>query len=305
MAHHVLRPLGIGDEERQMAVEPQQARPTTTRAPRRAPRAPDHDRVQFIGNATLLLRYGALTLLTDPNFVHRGAEVELGYGLTSTRLTDPALDVEELPPIDAVLLSHDHGDHFDAVAADWLSKDVPIITTPSAAAQLSDRGFTALRPLATWESAEIEKGDVRLRLTALPAQHGAGMLSLAMPETMGTLLELWRVAPEPLRIYISGDTVIHDGIDEIAARFPAIDLAFLHLGGMRVLGMAVSMDADQGVELLRRIGARIAIPIHYNDYGTDSSTLAEFVARVGEAGLQDRVRYLQHGDSWSLEARPG
>jgi L-ascorbate metabolism protein UlaG (beta-lactamase superfamily) len=272
-----------------------------TRPPRRG--VPRRDGVQFIGNATLLIRYGGLTLLTDPNFVHRGAEVELGYGLTATRLTDPAVDVEDLPPIDLVVVSHDHGDHFDAIAADWLPHDVPIVTTSSAAAHLSTLGFTAARPLTTWDATDFDKDGVRLRVTSLPAQHGSGILSMAMPETMGAMLELWSGRAEPLRIYLSGDTMIHAGIDEIGERFPAIDLAFVHLGGMRVLGMAVSMDADQGVELVERIGAKLTIPVHYNDYGTDSSTLAEFVARVGEAGLQDRVRYLQHGDTWWLPGR--
>lgn len=54
-------------------------------------------RVQFIGNATLLIRYGALTLLTDPNFLHRGQLAHLGYGLVSRRLTEPAVDVADLP----------------------------------------------------------------------------------------------------------------------------------------------------------------------------------------------------------------
>ncbi|HEX6139152.1 MAG TPA: MBL fold metallo-hydrolase [Candidatus Limnocylindria bacterium] len=260
----------------------------------------------FIGNATLLIRYGELTILTDPNFVHHGADVAMGYGLTATRVTDPALDAEEVPQPDVVVLSHHHGDHFDAVAEDWLGRGVPIITTPAATRQLEEAGFGDVRPLASWESAQVSHGEDHLRVTALPAQHGTGVMAAAMPDTMGSLLELWRGPMErpddvaPLRIYISGDTILHDGLDEIPARFPQIDVAFLHLGGNRVLGSLVSMDAVQGVELIERLRPRVAVPVHYNDYGTAQSTLAEFVAAANEAGLQDRVVYLRHGESLPL-----
>ena len=75
-----------------------------------------NDSLTFIGNATVLLRVAELTILTDPNFIHRGEEVPLGYGLSTTRLTDPAMEIEDLPPLDLVLLSHFHGDHSDRVA---------------------------------------------------------------------------------------------------------------------------------------------------------------------------------------------
>jgi L-ascorbate metabolism protein UlaG (beta-lactamase superfamily) len=115
--------------------------------------------VQFIGSATLLIRYGPFTILTDPNFVHRGAEVALGFGLTATRATDPSVDAEQVPQPEVVILSHDHGDHFDAVAADWLDDGVPILTAPGAVAELRERGFGDVRALETWESASFERGD--------------------------------------------------------------------------------------------------------------------------------------------------
>src|SRR3954471_9676649 len=77
----------------------------------------------FIGTATVLLRVGGFTILTDPNFLHAGDHAYLGLGLTSKRRTTPAMDLEDLPPLDLVLLSHHHGDHFDRVAAEGLDKD--------------------------------------------------------------------------------------------------------------------------------------------------------------------------------------
>src|SRR3954451_17073811 len=71
----------------------------------------------FIGTATVLIRCGGFTFLTDPNFLHQGEHAKLGYGLRSRRLTQPALRIEELPQLDFIVLSHHHGDHFDDVAA--------------------------------------------------------------------------------------------------------------------------------------------------------------------------------------------
>jgi L-ascorbate metabolism protein UlaG (beta-lactamase superfamily) len=67
----------------------------------------------FVGNATAILSYAGFTILTDPNFLRRGDHVHLGYGMTAARRTDPALELEALPSIDLVLLSHMHEDHFD------------------------------------------------------------------------------------------------------------------------------------------------------------------------------------------------
>ena len=72
--------------------------------------------IQSIGTATVLLRCGPFVLLTDPNFLHRGQFAWLGRGLVSRRLTEPALQLSELPDLDAVVLSHLHGDHWDPVA---------------------------------------------------------------------------------------------------------------------------------------------------------------------------------------------
>ena len=76
----------------------------------------------FVGNATVLIRYAGFTILTDPNFLHAGEHVHLGYGLSSKRTTNPAVEIEDLPPLDFVLLSHLHGDHFDRVAERKLNK---------------------------------------------------------------------------------------------------------------------------------------------------------------------------------------
>src|ERR671917_1914982 len=111
--------------------------------------------VFFVGTATVILRYAGFTILTDPNFLHAGDHVHLGYGLTAERLTNPALDIEQLPALDFVVLSHYHGDHFDRVAEERLRKDLPIITTEHAASELKDKSFTPPVALDTWQGVTV------------------------------------------------------------------------------------------------------------------------------------------------------
>src|SRR4051794_41561094 len=114
----------------------------------------------FIGNATVLLRWGPFTLVTDPNFLHAGERAYLGWGLTSKRLLEPAMQVEDLPHLDAVVLSHLHGDHFDRRARRGLDRTLPIITTSHASRLLQGvHGFRRAVGLRTWESHRLTEGD--------------------------------------------------------------------------------------------------------------------------------------------------
>ena len=248
-----------------------------------------------------LLRYAGLTILTDPSFLHKGDHVHLGYGLTSQRLTEPALGLEQLPQVDFVLLSHLHEDHFDRLVEESLDKALPIVTTPQAAAKLRRKGFHGARGLRTWETLVVRSGDVTVRVTAMPGRHGPGFVNRLLPDVMGTMVE-YEKAGEGLclRLYISGDTLVHDELREIPRRYPGIDLALLHLGGTRVLGVLVTMDARQGVQALRLIGPRMAVPLHYDDYDVFKSPLDEFAAAVREAGLETHVSYVARGDRYAF-----
>lgn len=262
----------------------------------------DQGSVQFIGNATVVIRYGGLTILTDPTFIHRHEQVSIGYGMHSTRLVDPAMGIADLPPLDVIVLSHFHGDHFDQVAERDLDKSIPIITNGEAAKELLQRGFRYPKPIDTWSYVSIEKGDMRLRITAMPGRHGPPLSDLIMPEVMGSLLEFEGAGASPFRIYITGDTLFFDDLGDIPKRHRDIDLALLHLGGTRVLGILVTMDGKQGVELIKMVRPRRSIPIHFNDYDVFTSPLSDFEAEVAAAGLQDRVHYLNHGDTYNFRA---
>jgi L-ascorbate metabolism protein UlaG (beta-lactamase superfamily) len=263
---------------------------------------PDRGSVLFVGTATTVLRLGPFTLLTDPNFLHAGDHVHLGYGLFSKRLTNPALEVEDLPPLDACLLSHFHGDHWDRVATRKLPKDLLVLTPPEAARALRRRGFRRAHALARWEAAVLRRGEAWLRVTAMPGKHGPPVVSSLLPDVMGSMLELGRGAGLPrFRLYVSGDTLVHDELRKVPERYPHVDLGLFHLGGTRVLGVLVTMDAEQGIRAIRLVRPDVAVPIHYDDYGVFKSPLEDFVRAVETAGLASRVRYLGRGERYDFE----
>ncbi len=257
------------------------------------------DSLTFIGTATTILRLGAFTLLTDPNFLHEGQRAYLGKGLWSRRVTEPAMQPAELPTLDAVLLSHLHGDHFDRVARNELARSQPVITTPPAARRLQRWGFET-RGLDTWQSETLTRGEETLTIEALPAVHARGVMGALLPPVMGSLLE-HRVGGEVRRrVYVSGDTLTGDHVSEIARRHPDIDVAVVHLGGTRVLLHTVTMDAGQGVDFLRRIQPGKAVPVHYDDYHVFRSPLSAFEERCRDEGFADLVHPVRRGETVAL-----
>lgn len=264
----------------------------------------DDGSIFFVGTATVILRFAGFTILTDPNFLHAGDHAHLGYGLTAERLTEPAFDIDQLPPVDFCILSHYHGDHFDQIVEEKLRKDLPIITTEHAVEELKDKGFNAGIAVDTWESVTVEGPRARVRITSMPGQHGPGIVDFALPPVMGSMVDFEGASGERmLRMYITGDTLIHDDLNEIPQRFPGVDIALLHLGGTRVLGVLVTMDDEQGLQMMRIIQPETAIPIHYNDYDVFKSPLDDFKRAVERAGLADRVAYISHGEEFRFRSR--
>jgi L-ascorbate metabolism protein UlaG (beta-lactamase superfamily) len=122
-----------------------------------------------------------------------------------------------------------------------------------------------------------------------------------MPQTMGSMLEFMTAAGSPAySLYISGDTLVFDQLRQVPRRYPHIDLALLHLGGTRVFGVLVTMDAKQGIQALQLLQPDTAIPIHYDDYPVFKSPLSDFMAAVDRAGLKSKVRYLKRGESYEF-----
>ncbi len=262
----------------------------------------------YIGNATLLIRLAGFTFLTDPTFIHMHEKVHLGPGLYSERLTNPAMEISELPPLDFILLSHFHGDHFDQAAIHGLSKSLRIVTNEHAIEELSARGFTNFEKLDKWETVSFLKGNARLNITATPGRHGPLPVSMFMPQVTGSILDFYNAHDDrdrhhhPLfRIYVTGDTMVFDDIRDIPKHYPDVDVALFHLGGTTVLGIVVTMDAKEGLEMFRIINPKKVIPIHYNDYDVFKSSLEEFQAEVRNAGVEDKVHYMRHGETYNFQ----
>ncbi|HEX4815732.1 MAG TPA: MBL fold metallo-hydrolase [Nonomuraea sp.] len=258
--------------------------------------------LQFIGNATTLIRYNGFTFLTDPNFLRRGQRAYLGYGLSSRRRFDPAIGLDELPPLDAVLLSHLHGDHWDRVARRGLDRDTPIITTTSAARRLRRRGFARSVGLEDFQQHELRGPGGSVIITAVPAKHAPTPVEWMLPPTIGTVLEFCNQDElMELRLLISGDTLLDRRLDSIVHRFPEIDLGIVHLGGTKLLGsVLVTMDGEQGASWVDRLNPHTVVPVHFDDYTVFSSPLADFKDHIEQGGLADRVVYLQRGEKREL-----
>jgi L-ascorbate metabolism protein UlaG (beta-lactamase superfamily) len=261
--------------------------------------------ITFIGTATVLIQFSGFTILTDPNFLHRGERAYVGMGLSTRRLTDPALTIDQLPPLDLVVLSHHHGDHFDRRAASDLGKDVPIATEPHAARKLRRQGFTRPVALNTWQRWTLDGRESSVDITSLPAKHAPAPLDRVLPPVMGSLIDFRHGDELRYRIYLTGDTLYIDDLAEIARRFGDIDLCCIHLGGTRIAGVLLTMDGRQGVQALRSVRPRRAIPIHYDDYGLFKSPLGDFQSQAVDAGLETELVYLQRGDTYRFSsARP-
>jgi len=256
--------------------------------------------LEFIGTATTVLRLGPFTLLTDPNFLHRGDRAYLGKGLFSTRRTEPSRHPGDLPPIDAVVLSHLHGDHFDRITRRELDRGLPVLTTPSAAKKLTRWGFGEALGMPTWSEHLLERGTARLRVVSAPGEHASGWARSLLPPVMGSVLELSDNGGRPFRAYITGDTLYRPWLREVTDRCGPIDAMVLHLGGTRILGLLVTMDDDQGAELVELIRPDLTVPIHYDDYHAFRSPLEDFVSTWRTSRLPGTLRTVTRGQTVSL-----
>ncbi|KAI4255114.1 MAG: hypothetical protein L6R42_006908, partial [Xanthoria sp. 1 TBL-2021] len=241
--------------------------------------------LMFVGTATVILEW-------EGNFLHAGDHVHLGPGVTGTRKTNPAIELHDLPRIDLVCLSHYHADHFDAHVESSLRRSLPIITTPHAKSHLASKGdgeaFTEVYDLDFFEDILVDiegsKKNAAVKVTGMPGKHvPPGVLGTlndlveAVPPTNGWMIELGYKQHDDddsfkcgYRIYVSGDTLLVPELKEIPKRYAGqnIDLMLIHLGGTTIPSpsvplLMVTMDAEQGLGLVKLIDPDLTIPIHY------------------------------------------
>lgn len=242
-----------------------------------------------VAHSTALIDFDGFRVLTDPWFSERwGYYHGEPYGI--------ALD--QLPRLDAVIVSHGHYDHYDMEAfAAYPDKSVPILVKRGIAAKARGAGFTDVRELDAWETMTI--GPVTF--TAAPGKH-------AVPE----ITYMLRTAD--LTVYFGGDTLLIPALDELATRFPRVDLAMLAVNGLRLrplLNRQVVMDPREAARLCAILRPRYAVPMHYAFTGgaihnhlviKRNGTPEEFAAAAVRLAPETVVRILPPGEPLRVAA---
>jgi len=241
-------------------------------------------RIRYVGGPTAVVEVGGLRLLTDPTFDPPG-DYPIGTRIL-TKTGGPAIAVEEIGPVDAVLLSHDqHPDNLDTLGRAFLRSASLVISTVSA----HDRLGGPVRGLPSWESIDLPRPDGgTLRITAVPALHGPAGSEHLVGEVTGFVL-----SGEGLPIiYVSGDNASLDVVRAIAERIGKVDVALLFAGRARtaLLGDAdLTLSSDAAAEAARILGARQVVPLHFEHWAHFTQNADTLRSSFERAGLTDRL----------------
>jgi L-ascorbate metabolism protein UlaG (beta-lactamase superfamily) len=252
--------------------------------------------ITHIGGPTALIEVGGWRLLTDPTFDPPGRDYAFGWGTGSRKLVGPAIAVADVGRIDAVLLTHDHhDDNLDAAGRALLPSAGVVVTTISGARRLG--GDT--RGLKPWATTRLEAPDrAPIEIIATPCRHGPPLSRPLVGEVIGFALR-WDGQSQGA-LWVSGDTVVFDGVHEVVRRVP-VDIALLHLGAVRfpVTGpLRYTMTAREAVALCAAMQPRTAIPIHYEGwkhFQEGREAIERELARAPE-DVRRRIRWLAIGE---------
>jgi len=257
----------------------------------------DNVRLTYIGGPTILIEFGALRLLTDPTFDPPG-NYETG-AFTLSKLAGPAIGASELGSIDVVLLSYDHHfDNLDRAGRELLSIAKNVITTPAGAERLRGNAIG----LGPWQSFDIPASDRKtLTIIGTPARHGPAVGDRG-PVT-GFLI-YYQDSPEDL-IYLSGDTVWYEGVEETLRRYPNIRVAILFVGAAQipVLPAHLTFTAEEAVRVSAALPHAIIVPVHFEGWKHFKESRQDLTQAFAAAGREDRLLWLQPGKSTPLESR--
>jgi len=236
--------------------------------------------VTRIVHGSLVLEMGKTRLLVDPWF----------NSAVTTRQTE-ALGMlpDKLPDASAVLLTHKHAGHYDPDALAAIAKKTPrAIVPPHMADAVRKLGFTDVTPIDWWDSTTVGP----IRVTAVPAEHNARENGYV-------------VASDRVKVYVAGDTRWFQGLVDVAAAFPNLDVACLPIGGEKAMGFRRTMGPDEAAKAAALLKPRRVIPIAYGAAGGFPFVwyADEPVARFREAATEDglkpeQVVVLEPGESW-------
>jgi L-ascorbate metabolism protein UlaG (beta-lactamase superfamily) len=251
--------------------------------------------LQAVGGPTAVIAYAGLRFLTDPT-LDEPREYPRPTGATLVKLAGPALRPDDVEPIDAVLLSHDHHeDNLDDGGRAFLSRAGRVLTTREGAERLGG-GATGMDP---FDRVELERaGGGSVRVTATPAEHGPPEFAAQNGPVIGFYLQ----AEDWPTVYVSGDNASIRTVAEIARRVPAVDAAVLHAGAARVAtkfdGRPLSMDGRRVAAAAAVLGADVVVPAHYDGWTHFSEGRDDLELAFREAGLSALLSAAEHG-SWT------
>ena len=243
----------------------------------------------WIGHATVLLRIGGMTILTDPVFSSR---VGVGLGLVTAgprRLTSPALSLRELPPIDLILISHAHFDHLDRPTLAKMRKSIPVVTAAKTGDLITDLGFRKVRELAWNDELRLKNG---VKITALPVTHWGARTFHDKHRGYNAYL----IEAADRRILYAGDTAYHHGFKTL----PPVDLAILGIGAYDPY-VAAHATPEQAWLMAQHCRAARILPIHHSTFRLSHEPTHEPIERLlAVAGEDvDRVVVREVGGMWA------
>jgi L-ascorbate metabolism protein UlaG (beta-lactamase superfamily) len=242
----------------------------------------------LVGGPTALIEYEGLRLLTDPTFDPPGRYET--PTITHEKTSGPALSVEEVGQLDAVLLSHDqHFDNLDHSGRALLQSVGVTYTTIAGAGRL---GGNALG-LAPFETRTLEaRNGKRLFVTGTPARHGPVGIEPLSGDVIGFALGVNQ--PGDL-IYVTGDTVWYEGTAEVARRFSP-KLVVLHTGSAEPRGrFRMTMGSEDALEAAHAFREAALVSVHHEGWAIIRESQDQLADTFNKLGLPDRLTLLERG----------
>ncbi|MDB5174106.1 MAG: hypothetical protein JWN51_2879 [Phycisphaerales bacterium] len=250
----------------------------------------DHDlAAAWIGHATVLLRVGGMTVLTDPVLSNR---VGVGLGLITggpKRLIAPALTIRELPQIDLILISHAHFDHLDRPTLARLPKRIPVVTAHQTRDLISDLGFRHVSELRWGESLQLTGG---MKIEGHPVRHwGARTFYDNHRGFNAYVIDAGRQ-----RVLYGGDSAYHEGFKGVGK----VDLAIIGIGAYDPW-VASHATPEQAWAMAGHCGADYLLPMHHSTFRLSHEPAHEPMERMlAAAGREaDRVVVREVGGQWA------
>ncbi|HYL02214.1 MAG TPA: MBL fold metallo-hydrolase [Steroidobacteraceae bacterium] len=218
-------------------------------------------RATWLGHSTVLIEIDGVRVLTDPVWGPRASPLRLAG---PKRFQPVPVALRAMPPVDLVIVSHDHYDHLDYPTIRALAKsDVPFVTSLGVGAHLEAWGVQPQRiaELDWWESHEPRKGGVRV--TAAPSQHFSGR---TLKTRNATLWSSFVVRSERHGVFFSGDTGLTTEHADIRTRLGPFDLVMLEVGGWNAAWGDMHLGPDNALESAELLGGGSFLPVHWGTF---------------------------------------